>query len=108
MLGLSRALNPECEHLAGDTRTLPLGRTFDAVLVHDAIGPQRRDLHRRVRLPPSRGGSMRSVHCRHLEGLFARETWLRILSGAGYLVETFARPLDDETLDEVFLCRRRG
>ena len=37
MLALSRALNPECEHVAGDMRTLRLGRTFDAVLVHDAI-----------------------------------------------------------------------
>ncbi len=30
-------LNPECEHVQGDMRTLRLGRTFDAVLVHDAI-----------------------------------------------------------------------
>jgi SAM-dependent methyltransferase len=37
MLGLSRDLNPECEHLPGDMRTLRLGRTFDAVLVHDAV-----------------------------------------------------------------------
>lgn len=37
MLGLSRALNPECEHQLGDMRTLRLGRTFDAVLVHDAV-----------------------------------------------------------------------
>ncbi|MFO0747079.1 MAG: class I SAM-dependent methyltransferase [Myxococcota bacterium] len=37
MLGLSRALNPECEHVHGDMRTLRLGRTFDAVLVHDAV-----------------------------------------------------------------------
>jgi trans-aconitate methyltransferase len=36
MLALSRGLNPECEHLQGDMRTLRLGRTFDAVLVHDA------------------------------------------------------------------------
>src|SRR5687768_13590525 len=37
MLGLSRALNPECEHLQGDMRTLRLGRAFDAVLIHDAV-----------------------------------------------------------------------
>lgn len=37
MLALSRALNPECEHIEGDMRTLRLGRTFDAVLIHDAI-----------------------------------------------------------------------
>ncbi len=37
MLACSEALNPECEHIAGDMRTLRLGRTFDAVLIHDAI-----------------------------------------------------------------------
>src|SRR5437867_8072059 len=37
MLDLSRSLNPECEHLAGDMRTVRLGRVFDAVFVHDAI-----------------------------------------------------------------------
>ena len=37
MLGLSRDINPECEHIASDMRTLRLGRTFDAVLVHDAV-----------------------------------------------------------------------
>ncbi len=37
MLGLSRDINPECEHLAGDMRSLRLDREFDAVLVHDAI-----------------------------------------------------------------------
>lgn len=37
MLELSRTLNPECEHVAGDMRTLRLGRTFDVVLAHDAI-----------------------------------------------------------------------
>jgi SAM-dependent methyltransferase len=37
MLELSRSLNPECEHLQGDMRSLRLGRTFDAVFVHDAI-----------------------------------------------------------------------
>ncbi|NNG04541.1 MAG: class I SAM-dependent methyltransferase, partial [Inquilinus sp.] len=37
MLALSRTLNPECEHIAGDMRSLSLGRLFDAVLIHDAI-----------------------------------------------------------------------
>jgi len=37
MQALSRELNPECEHVAGDMRTLRLGRAFDAVLVHDAV-----------------------------------------------------------------------
>jgi SAM-dependent methyltransferase len=37
MLAVSRTLNPECEHICGDMRTIRLGRTFDAVLVHDAV-----------------------------------------------------------------------
>jgi SAM-dependent methyltransferase len=37
MLELSRRLNPECEHVQGDMRSLRLGRTFDAVFVHDAL-----------------------------------------------------------------------
>lgn len=37
MLALSRRLNPGCDHVAGDMRSLRLGRTFDAVLLHDAV-----------------------------------------------------------------------
>jgi SAM-dependent methyltransferase len=37
MLDVSRALNPECEHLEGDMRTMRLERKFDVVFVHDAI-----------------------------------------------------------------------
>jgi SAM-dependent methyltransferase len=37
MLAVSRRINPECEHIEGDMRTLRLARDFDAVFVHDAI-----------------------------------------------------------------------
>jgi SAM-dependent methyltransferase len=37
MLAVSRLLNPDCEHLEGDMRTLRLGRVFDVVFIHDAI-----------------------------------------------------------------------
>lgn len=37
MLAISRMINPECEHLHGDMRTLRLDRLFDVVFVHDAI-----------------------------------------------------------------------
>lgn len=37
MLALSRTINPDCEHLTGDMRSLRLNRTFDAVFVHDAV-----------------------------------------------------------------------
>ena len=37
MLAVSQKLNPECEHLQGDMRTVALGRIFDAVFIHDAV-----------------------------------------------------------------------
>ncbi len=37
MLRESKKQNPEIGHVRGDMRTLRLGRTFDGVLIHDAI-----------------------------------------------------------------------
>ena len=37
MLAHSRRLNPKVTHHVGDMRTVRLGETFDAVLIHDAI-----------------------------------------------------------------------
>lgn len=37
MLAHSRRLNPQVEHHQGDMRTVRLGQTFDAVLIHDAV-----------------------------------------------------------------------
>lgn len=37
MLAVSRTLNPACEHVVGDMRTVRLDRVFDAVFIHDAI-----------------------------------------------------------------------
>jgi SAM-dependent methyltransferase len=50
MLAVSRALNPECEHVQGDMRSVRIGRTFDAVFVHDAVCymTTRADLRRAV------------------------------------------------------------
>jgi len=168
MLALSEKINFDCEHLLGDMRTLDLGRTFDAVLVHDAVMYLRTleelrasaevafrhtapggaavfapDVFRETftemvqvhagdsgnrslrclewAWDPQPGGQtmavdyafllreagkVRSVHDRHLEGLFPRARWVEVLSGAGYLVETLRRPLDADHWDEVFLCRR--
>jgi len=168
MLALSRALNPECEHLPGDMRTLRLQRGFDAVMVHDAVAymTTRADLaaavatafahtrpggaavfapdyvretfHEKSELHAGDDGSrslrcldwtwdpdpaddtyiaeyafllrdgveMKAVHDRHVEGLFARATWMEILSGAGYRVELVDRPFDDVMTDSIFLCRR--
>jgi SAM-dependent methyltransferase len=167
MLALSRELNPECEHLAGDMRALDLGRRFDAVLVHDAVAymtteadlgaaartafahtrpggaalfapdcvretfEERSVLHRgddgrrslrclewtwdpdpgddtytvEYAFLLRDGTELRAVHDRHVEGLFSRATWTRVLGEAGFEVELAARPLDDGA-DQVFLCRR--
>ncbi len=37
MLDVSRQLNPDCEHIQGDIRTVRLERTFDVVFMHDSI-----------------------------------------------------------------------
>lgn len=165
---LSRELNPECEHLDGDMRTLRLGRTFDAILVHDAVcymtteydllaaartafahtrpgggaifapdcvretfregtdviqggrgARALRGLEWKWDPDPGddtylveyafllrEGTSVKVVHDRHLEGLFPIATWKRVLTSAGFRVETFERPIDDGAADQVFLCRR--
>lgn len=37
MLDISRQLNPECNHVQGDMRSVRLDQLFDVVFVHDAI-----------------------------------------------------------------------
>jgi SAM-dependent methyltransferase len=37
MVDLAREVNPGVEYIVGDMRTVRLGRSFDAVLIHDAI-----------------------------------------------------------------------
>ena len=37
MLAHSRVINPECDHVQGDMRTVRLEREFDRVFIHDAI-----------------------------------------------------------------------
>lgn len=168
MLSLNRTLNPECEHLQGDMRTLRLGRTFDAVLVHDAVcymttradllaAAQTAFVHTRpggaaIFAPDCvretfretsevisgddgrralkcvawtwdpdpadseavvdfafllrEGDIVTAVHDRHVEGLFSRHEWERILTRAGYFVESMHRPIGGGEVDDVFLCRR--
>jgi len=147
MLALSATLNPECEHVEGDMRTLRLGRTFDAVLLHDAVmymtteadlraaietafvhlrpggaavvlpdfvaetfrpetkhgghdGPDGRSLRYLEWTDDSdptdttvvtlfayvlreADGSVRMLDDRHVEGIFPRATWLRLLADVG-------------------------
>ncbi len=155
MLAVSHGLNPECEHVVGDMRTLRLDRAFDGVVAHDAVtymtseGDLRSALetafaHLRpggaaVFLPdwvretfrPRTGhgghdGDGRSlrylewvwdpdpgdttyvtdfayllredeeppavVHDRHVGGVFARDTWLRLLGEVGFVSHRLVDP----------------
>jgi SAM-dependent methyltransferase len=171
MLEVSRELNPECEHVKGDMRTVRLGRVFDAVFVHDAINymTNERDLqlametafaHCRAggaalfapdqlretfRTGTDHGGhdgngrsarflewtwdpdpldttctvdyayllreadgSVRVEHDRHVEGVFPRATWLRLLEETGF--QARAVPVEHSELEpgtyELFVATR--
>ena len=169
MLAVSRALNPECEHVLGDMRSVRLGRSFDCVLIHDAIcyltsetelraafetafvhcrpcgallvapdhvresfvpGAEHGghdDGERGLRylewtwdpdpsdssylvdfayLLRERDGSVTVEHDRHVEGLFPRDTWLRLLAEAGFAPSRAEYPGEDPTGSEVFVGRR--
>ena len=169
MQALSRELNPECEHVAGDMRSLRLGRTFDAVFVHDAVvymtteddllaaartafahtrpggaavfAPDyvRETFRETTDLIQGQEGAralrglewawdpdpaddtyaveyafllrdgedVKAVHDRHLEGLFSRAVWTRVLAGAGYgRIEPVARPIGEGRFDQIFVARR--
>ncbi|HEY2597400.1 MAG TPA: class I SAM-dependent methyltransferase [Candidatus Dormibacteraeota bacterium] len=82
MLAVSRALNPECEHIEADLRTLRLGRTFDAVFVHDAICHMTTESDLRAALKTA------FVHCRPSGAAlfapdFVRETFVENVDQGG-------------------------
>jgi SAM-dependent methyltransferase len=171
MLEVSRALNPECEHLQGDMRTVRLGRFFDAVFIHDAIGYMTTEQDLRaaietafVHCRPGGGalfapdhlrenfrtgtdhgghdgdgrgvrylewtwdpdpadttyladyaylfrnpdGSVQVEHDRHVQGLFPRATWLRLLDRVGFRAR--AVPVEHSELEpgsyELFAATR--
>ena len=173
MLTVSQQLNPECVHQQGDMRTVRLGREFDAVFVHDAVGymTSEDDLAAAARTaflhcrpggvavfvpdeiretyepgteqggtdgPDGRGvrflewswdpdpadtttvtqyvfvlrdpnNAVHVVHEEHLFGLFNRQTWVDILTVAGFEVEvTHETTDDDRTPRELFLAYRRS
>jgi trans-aconitate methyltransferase len=117
MLAVNRTVNPECEHIVGDMRTLRLDRQFDMVLIHDAIvyATDPKALRETLRTA--------AVHCR-LGGLVAvlpdhiRETFepgadhggRDAADGRGlrYLEWTWDPDPDDDTyvVDYAFLLRQ--
>jgi len=167
MLAVSRALNPECDHRVGDMRRVNLGRTFDAVFVHDAIAymTSAADLDAAIRtayrhcragavalfvpdcvrenfvaetmhgghdgdgrslrylmwtvdpdptdttyrtdfaiMLRDRSGDTRVVHDSHLEGVFPRAEWMRLLRGAGFEASTST----DKWGRDIFAAKRPG
>ena len=173
MLAASRRLNPGCEHVQGDMRSLRLGRSFDAVLLQDAVmyltteedlrrametafvhcrpggaalfaadftretfrpgaghggsdGPDRAirylewswdpdpsdttfvtDFAYLLREgPPGPEATVRVVQDRHVEGLFPRATWLRLLAEAGFAPREPPPGARAEAVGEVFLAVR--
>jgi len=171
MLAVSQQLNPDCVHQQGDMRTVRLGREFDAVFVHDAVGymTSQDDLAAAARTafhhcrpggvavfvpdeiketyepgveqggtdgPDGRGvrflewswdpdpvdtttvtqyvfvlrdtdNAVQVVHEEHQFGLFDRQTWLDVLTAAGFQVEvTHETTDDDRTPRELFLANR--
>jgi hypothetical protein len=50
------------------------------------------------------------IHDRHIEGLFPRATWLRLLKAAGFAASVI--PFDHSELEpgayELFVCVKRG
>ena len=171
MQAVSRALNPECEHVIGDMRTIRLDRMFDAVFVHDAVCYMTTESDLRMaiatafehcapggaalfapdfvtenfRQSTDHGGSdgesralrwmewtwdpdpsdttymvdyayllraadgtVRVEHDRHIEGLFSRAEWLRLLSETGFQARSV--PFEHSDLEpgshEVFIAKR--
>lgn len=116
MLDVSRRHNPRCDHHVGDMRSIRLGRTFDAVYLHDAVDymTTRADLRRAM--------ATAFVHCRPGGvGVFMPDATTEIFAastdhggsdgsdgrGVRYLEWTRDRDPDDETTetDYVFVLR---
>ena len=166
MVAVSRKLNPECEHRVGDMRTVNLGRTFDAVFIHDAIAYMTsvEDLQAAIRtayrhcraggvalfvpdcvretfvaetkhgghdgndgrslrylmwsvdpdptdttyrtdfaiLLRDNRGETRVVHDSHIEGIFPRTEWMRLLREAGFESSI----VNDQWGREIFVAKR--
>ena len=71
MIRLSTGLNPGVEHYQGDMRSVRLGRTFDAVLIHDAVSYMLAEEDLKATLETSR------VHLRPEGLLLIGPDWVR-------------------------------
>jgi SAM-dependent methyltransferase len=83
MLELSKKLNPECEHIRGDMKTLRLGRAFDAVFIHDSI------MYMTSEADVERSLETASIHCKPGGALLVmpdviRETFVSLTTHGGH------------------------
>jgi SAM-dependent methyltransferase len=83
MLELSKKLNSDCEHIQGDMKTLRLGRTFDAVFIHDAIMYMTNEADLACALETA------SIHCKSGGALLVmpdvvRETFVSLTTHGGH------------------------
>jgi trans-aconitate methyltransferase len=77
MLENSRRINPECEHLVGDMKSLRLTRQFDAVFIHDAVMYLRSEDELRTALQTA------AIHCRPGATLLVMPDYLKETFRAG-------------------------
>lgn len=107
MLEVSRALNPECEHLQGDMRSVRLGREFDGVFIHDAIDYMASEADLRAAFATA------FVHCRpggaavfapdHLRDTFRAETSHGGHDGSGRALRYLEWTWDPDPADTTYL-----
>ena len=121
MLALSRDLNPECEHIQGDMKSLRLGRSFDAVFIHDAIMYMTTENDLRLALETA------SAHCKQRGAMLVMpdvicETFVSLTTHGGhdstsgdgrsirYIEWTFDADTSDTTytVDFAYLLREDG
>jgi ubiquinone/menaquinone biosynthesis C-methylase UbiE len=118
MIELSMKLNPDCEHIQGDMKTLRLQRVFDAVFIHDAI------MYMTTEADLQQALQTAALHCKSGgAGLFMpdvlRETFVSLTTHGGhdgdgrgirYIEWTFDEDASDTTytVDFAYLLREHG
>lgn len=116
MLEYSRTINPSVEHVVGDMKSVRLGRTFDATMIHDAIHYMltKDDLLAAMRTCHAhlkRGGVAvfvpGYVKETFLEGDVSHALRLHAHGELGYVAQTHDHDPDDSTYELTFLLPRR-
>ena len=97
MLALSRKLNPSVQHYLGDMRTVRLDRTFDGVLIHDAISYILTEGDLRATFATAR------IHLRRGGVLLAAPDWVREVFKGTTVLNWFRKKGDVEVTIEEYL-----